>query len=93
MIKSETNAKKAWIMLKKYKPRGSSILNTTFRRLESINLAAYNNDPYTYANVFVEVLEEFETLFSKLYFDKNWKIYRFYSGLGLIYDSYCEQYN
>ena len=77
-------------MFKKYKPRGSSILNTTFRRLESINLIAYDNDSYTYTNVFVEILEEFETLSSKLYFDENWKIYRFHLGLGLIYNSYCE---
>ena len=39
------------------------------------------------------VLEEFDTLSEKLHFDENWKIYRFHSGLGSVYNAYCEQYN
>ena len=93
LIKNETNARKAWTALEKYKPRGSGILNSTFRKLDTVNLAGCNNDPQTYANNFVEVLEEFNTLSSKLYFDENWKIYRFHSGLGSVYNAYCEQYN
>ena len=93
MIESETDAQKAWSTLDKLKPWGSAILTSTFRKLDNVSLAGCDNDPKTYANKFMEVLEELNALSSKLYFDENWKIYRFHSGLGSVHDSYCEQYN
>ena len=93
LIKSATNAHTAWVALEKYKPRGSGMLNSTFKKLDDVNLAVCDNDPQTYADKFMEALESFDTLSDKLHFDKNWKIYRFHSGLGSLYNSYCEQYN
>ena len=71
MIRSETNTHTAWITLKKFKPRGSGIFNSTFRKLNNVNLAGCDNDPQTYTDNFMEVLEEFDTLSEKLHFDEN----------------------
>ena len=87
------NAYIAWIALEEFKLRGSGILNSTFKKLDDISLAGYNNDPQTYTDKFVEVSESFNILSEKLQFDKNWKIYRFYLDLDSLYNSYCEQYN
>lgn len=93
MIKDKTNAKDAWTTLEKFKPWGSDILNSTFKKIDNVTLAGCNNDSQSYVNKFIEVLEEFDTLAFKLHFDENWKIYRSHSGLSLVYNSCWEQYN
>ena len=92
-IKDATNAHAAWKTLEEFKPRGSGMLNSAFVKLHQINLADCNNDPQTYADKFVEALESFDTLSSKIHFNENWKIHRFHFGLGSLYNAYCEQYN
>lgn len=92
MIEDETNAHKAWKTLEKLKPRGSGILNSTFRKFESITLAGCDNNTQTYTNHFLKVLREFGDLSSDLHFNDNWLIYHFHSGLGSAYNAYCEQY-
>ena len=92
LIESETNAQKAWTALEKLKPRGSGILNSAFRKLEDVSLAACDNDPQQYAGTFMRVVTEFETLFPDVDFNENYKIYRFHSGLGSVYNSYWERY-
>lgn len=93
MIKDKTNARDAWMTLEKFKPRGSDILNSIFKKMNNVTLAGCDNDPQSYADKFIEMLKEFDTLSSKLHFDENWKIYRFHSGLRSVYNLYCEQYN
>ena len=39
------------------------------------------------------VLEEFDPLSLKEYFIENFKIYLFYLDLGIVYNTYCEQYS
>lgn len=89
-IKNLTTAKQCWDTLAEFKPRGSGILNSTYKRLDNLTLAACDNDPQTYADKFMEILEEFDNLSSVLDFDETYKIYRFHSGLGSLYNSYCE---
>ncbi|KAM0794265.1 hypothetical protein BDR22DRAFT_714159 [Usnea florida] len=92
MIQDETNAHKAWKTLEKLKPRGSGILNSTFRKFESITLAGCDNDTQTYTNHFMKVLREFRDLSPKLAFNEVWLVYHFHAGLGPVYNSYCERY-
>ena len=92
MIEDETNAQKAWKALEQNKPRGSGILNSTINKFESITLAGCNGDPHAYINLFRKTLREFHVLSSKFVYNQNHLIYRFHSGLGPVYSSYCEQY-
>ena len=93
LIESETNAQKAWTTLGQFKPRGSGILFSIFRKFENVNLAGCENDPQKYADTFVGVLEELRTFSSNEIFPEAYKIYRFHLGLGPVYSSYCEQYD
>ena len=93
LIECETNAQKAWTTLDLFKPRGSGILPSIFRKLDNVSLAGCDNDPQTYADTFVGVLEELRTLSSNEIFPEVYKIYRFHSGLGLVHKAYCEQYD
>ena len=93
IIEDETNAQKAWTALGQFKPRGSGILFSTFRKFENVNLAGCDNDPQKYVNTFVGVLEELRDFSSEEDFPEVYKIYRFHSGLGPVYSSYREQYD
>ena len=94
-IEDHTNAAEAWKELAKFKPRGSGMLNSTFKKFESLTLASCDSDPQTYASKFVGVLREFKNFPGKLNCstDENWKIYHFHKGLGPQYQAYCEQYS
>ena len=92
-INTKTNASDAWNALKEFKPRGSGMLNSTFKKLETLTLASCDGDPQSYADKFQEILEEIENLSEKRQFGDNWKIYRFHTGLGSQYNAYFKQYN
>ena len=72
---------------------GSSMLYLTFGKLDRVTLEGCGNDPEAYANKFIGVLRELETLSEKLHLDEDWKIYKFHSGLGPRYSSYVQHYH
>ena len=76
----------------KLKPRGWTILNATFTKLFTVNLAGCDNDPETYADKFMEILEEFDNISSKLKFNDTMLIFLFHYGLGPPYNAYVQQY-
>ena len=94
-INALTNASEIWTILAEYKPSGSGILNSTFRKLETLTLASCDNVVSTYADQFNTVLAELNNLSTGLVarFDENYMIYRFHTGLGPQYNQYCELYN
>ena len=49
-IKKATNAYTTWVILKKFKPSGSNILNSLFKKLNNINLSVYDNNLQAYTN-------------------------------------------
>ncbi len=51
-INTKINASDAWNALQEYKPRGSDILNSTFKKLETLTLASCEGDPQSYADKF-----------------------------------------
>ncbi len=91
-INTKTNAKAAWDALAEYKPRGSGMLHSMFKKLNNVSLAGCENEPQTYASKFIEILNEFDNISEQLHFDENWLIWRFHDGLGSLYNSYYEQY-
>ena len=95
MLKIEdcTTAKDAWTKLQEYTPKGSGILNSTFRKFETLSVATRNHDAQAYINKFQSILRKFGNLSKRLVLDKNYKIYRFHSGLLPTYSSYVETYN
>ena len=47
------------------------MLNFIYKKLHKVTLTGCDNDPQTYANKFVNILESFDILFNKLQFDET----------------------
>lgn len=92
IVEDITNAFEVWTKLAdKHKPRGSSILNSMFQKLDSLTLATCTNHS-DYVNQYKKAINELKDMSLHLQLDTNFFIYRFHNSLGSLYDSYVSHY-